>query len=154
MVKEEAPGLKPLPQFLQLDNTFLVLPDEQGMRIIDQHAAHERILFEDLWQQCQRQAVERQKLLLPVVVELDPAYYALALSLKNDFQALGFDLAEFGGRSIAIQSYPSVLGSIDLKPVFEEVLADLAGEVSTGVGAAAARARAGVACLPRGSAGS
>lgn len=112
--------------FLQVENTYIVLQDIKGVIIIDQHAAHERILFDELRLQFEQKRVEKQNLLLPVTLNVNKAQSVLLTEFKNLFQELGFDVEEFGGQTFAIHSYPAVLGDIDIKNELEGMIVEIA----------------------------
>ncbi len=110
-------GARQLPYF-QADNTYIVAPGKDGVVIIDQHAAHERVLFDELLKQRQNKKVEKQKLLIPVTVRLIEEH-------KNIFYELGFEVEDFGGDTFAVYSYPAALGEIDIGAEFEKIITDL-----------------------------
>jgi len=112
-------------KYLQANNTYVIFQDVDGLVIIDQHAAHERILFDKLMQGFKDKKIETQKLLLPVTVHLSKEEFILAGELNKLFEDMGFDIENFGEEALAINSYPAVLGEIDIASEFRNIIADL-----------------------------
>jgi DNA mismatch repair protein MutL len=98
----------PLKAF-QLYNSYLVLETPQGMLVIDQHALHERILFEQLRQRVQQGQLEVQPLLIPEPVELTPEQAAQTLEYRQVLAELGLEVEEFGTGTLLLRSYPLLL---------------------------------------------
>ncbi|MGH9405215.1 MAG: DNA mismatch repair endonuclease MutL [Terriglobia bacterium] len=103
-VDEFPPQLRPLGQVRE---SFIVATDDAGLWIIDQHVAHERILFEQRLRRLRDKAVESQRLLLPVVVELKPEQQAVLQEIADELAANGFDAEPFGRRTVAIKTAPA-----------------------------------------------
>jgi DNA mismatch repair protein MutL len=97
------------PKALQIHNAYLVLETPEGILVIDQHALHERILFEQFQQRLRQGPMERQRLLIPEPIELGGDMTALALSARNELQELGWEIDEFGPGTIVLHSYPTLL---------------------------------------------
>jgi DNA mismatch repair protein MutL len=95
---------------IQLHDAYLVVETPDGMLVIDQHALHERILFEQLRRRVQSGQLERQRLLIPEPVELSPAQAAAVLEHRADLAELGLEVSDFGGSTVLLGSYPAVLG--------------------------------------------
>lgn len=109
---------------------YIVVEDDEGVKLFDQHALHERILFEQLMARARGEApVERQGLLLPETLELSPAQAAVFDSeeARETLAALGFDAAEFGPRAIAVRAVPAVLKTARAARLLGDVLEALAG---------------------------
>ncbi len=123
----------PVPQYLQIHDSFIITQTEDGFLIIDQHALHERIIYEDL---CRRLAsdggdkLESQKLLVPESFELTDAGAQILEANKDLLLRLGIELEPFGPGVWAVQSFPSLLGSV--KPV--EFIIDMLDVLSDSVG--------------------
>ncbi|MEZ4571887.1 MAG: hypothetical protein R2849_16430 [Thermomicrobiales bacterium] len=81
-----------------------------GLYLVDQHAAHERILFEEIMREYVSRKPARQALLEPIVVELSPEQMQMLESCQDELHALGFEFDEFGSGSVALRALPSVLG--------------------------------------------
>ena len=110
----------------QIHNRYLVTENEVGMVVIDQHALHERVLYEQLRSRLSAGAMETQRLLIPEPVALPPAEVAAALEAKQTLAQLGIEIEPFGGDTILVSSYPAMLASISpgelLKSLVDEVL--------------------------------
>ncbi|MCD6659840.1 MAG: DNA mismatch repair endonuclease MutL [Lentimicrobium sp.] len=108
--------------FMQLNGRFVVTRVKSGLMIIDQQAAHERILFEKLTEKIELKRVHSQQLLFPVTVNLSAPDAELAGELKNDFASVGFQIEHFGGNSFIIQGVPAELKDENVQALFESVL--------------------------------
>jgi DNA mismatch repair protein MutL len=86
---------------------YILAPIKNGIVIIDQHAAHERILYEEALQSLKRGRTESQRLLFPVMFDMSPAEKEIVVSSREYFNALGFDVQDFGGRTIAVSAMPA-----------------------------------------------
>lgn len=110
---------------IQLHNTYLVAETDDGLVIIDQHALHERILFEDLLARLSRGPLESQRLLMPIVVEVPSEQVENLDVLRPSLLRLGMDVAPIGPDAVAIHAFPSFLDRFDpggfLKDVLERV---------------------------------
>ncbi|HMM43364.1 MAG TPA: DNA mismatch repair protein MutL, partial [Thermomicrobiales bacterium] len=109
----------------QIAATFIIAEGPDGMYMIDQHAAHERIMFERLMADYVARAPDRQLLLEPVALDLSPRSWEMYLSCRDDLSGLGFDLDEFGGASILIRAVPAKLRVRDPARMVEVVLDEL-----------------------------
>jgi len=105
----------------QIDNSFVVAQGGGAVVIVDQHAAHERIYYEKFLRQVQLGAISRQRLLMPVLLEMAPAVRGLLLANGTLLDQMGLELEDFGGGSIALKSTPALLSGDDV----EQVLADV-----------------------------
>jgi DNA mismatch repair protein MutL len=94
---------------LQVHNSYLVTQDEQGILIVDQHALHERIMFEELRERVLRQPLESQRLLMPATVPATPKRMALAEQLKPLLDRIGVELAPLGPATLAVHAFPTFL---------------------------------------------
>ena len=113
------PDLRPLGQ---LHDSFIVAAGRDGLWIIDQHVAHERILFEQVLRQRAAGTVEIQQLLMPVVVQLTPAQQFEYARIADELNFYGFETEPFGQRTIAIKASPAGIGSSDIEKVIVEIL--------------------------------
>ena len=93
----------------QLHDCYIVVATDTGLTVIDQHALHERILYEQFREKTLAGSVEKQKLLMPEAIELSPKEAALVLEQKNLLYELGFEVGEFGGSTVLISAYPAML---------------------------------------------
>jgi DNA mismatch repair protein MutL len=96
---------------IQLHDAYLVVETADGMLVIDQHALHERILFEQLKSRVRTGALEVQRLLIPEPVDLTPEQAARTLEHRVALAELGLGVEEFGGSTVLLTSYPAILGS-------------------------------------------
>ncbi len=113
---------------LQIHNRYLVAESDDGVMVIDQHALHERILYERLRERVLAGAIESQTLLVPQPVDLSPAETAAALEHRELLAQLGVGIEPFGGQSILVTSYPAMLANME--PV--EVLRGLVDQLLAG----------------------
>ncbi|MCZ2343658.1 MAG: DNA mismatch repair endonuclease MutL [Bacteroidales bacterium] len=103
--------LPPLPvgAALQVHNAYIVLEDTDGMLVIDQHALHERILYEQLRRRIRDGKLEVQRLLIPEPIELPAEQAAAVIAAQAELTELGLEVSEFGGNTILLSSYPTLL---------------------------------------------
>jgi DNA mismatch repair protein MutL len=111
--------LKPLGQ---IRDSFILAINPQGLWIIDQHVAHERVLFEKILDERGRRQVEAQRLLMPIIVELKPAQQAIFTEIAEELRRNGFEAEPFGIRTIAIQSAPAGITADDVARMLQELL--------------------------------
>ncbi len=124
---EPTSGTLPILRVLgQVGNAYIVAEGPNGMYLIDQHAAHERVCFERIRDQRRRQAVEVQGLLEPLPVELTPRQQELLEVYAEALAAHGFDLEHFGGRTYLVRSVPAMLRDQDAAASLAELLDFLA----------------------------
>ncbi|HSA77664.1 MAG TPA: DNA mismatch repair endonuclease MutL, partial [Nitrospirota bacterium] len=106
----------------QVHDSFIIAQSEQGMAIIDQHAAHERVLFEKLQDQFNSRNISVQNLLMPDQVELGPAQSSLLSEYLSEFNRFGFVIEEFGRGTFMIKAVPSLLVGADYRKLVLDVL--------------------------------
>ncbi|MGQ9632825.1 MAG: DNA mismatch repair endonuclease MutL [Bryobacteraceae bacterium] len=111
--------LRPLGQ---LHESFIVAAGRDGLWIIDQHVAHERVLFEQLLRQTREGTVESQRLLMPVIVELTPAQQIEYARIAEELHAAGFESEPFGQRTIAVKAVPAGVRAGDVEKILSEIL--------------------------------
>ncbi|SDT87541.1 DNA mismatch repair protein MutL [Verrucomicrobium sp. GAS474] len=115
-----------------LAKLYLVAESPEGLVLIDQHAAHERILFEKLLDRLRRREVESQRLLLPVTVELPPRESAFLESEIASLQAIGLGIAPFGARTFVVDALPPMIANTkhgaNVPELIRNLLADLQEE--------------------------
>ena len=130
-VSEEEPtlsalgSLKPLGQ---IRNSFIVAVNEDGLWIIDQHVAHERVLFERVRKQRATMKVESQRLLMPIVLELSPAQQAVFDEISEELAHNGFEAEPFGRRSVAVKAAPAGIESAAVEHMLHELLDQFSSE--------------------------
>lgn len=107
---------------VQFKNKYILTPVKSGLMIIDQHRAHERILYERLMQVLENQEVASQQQLFPETFELNASDAVLLTSILPDLRALGFDIREFGGNSFIINGTPGVLSAGSPIEIIESLL--------------------------------
>ena len=106
----------------QLHDSFILATGPDGLWIIDQHVAHERILFEKVLRQMAAGAVERQQLLMPILVDLTPTQQVEYSRIAAELEAVGFEIESFGPRTIAIKAAPADIGAAEVERVLFEIL--------------------------------
>jgi len=111
--------LRPLGQ---LHESFIIAAGRGGLWIIDQHVAHERILFERVLKQRAAGHVETQRLLMPLIVQLTPGQQIEYARIADELHAIGFESEPFGNRTIAVTAAPAAVGPADLEKVLAEIL--------------------------------
>ncbi|MDA8101174.1 MAG: DNA mismatch repair endonuclease MutL [Nitrospiraceae bacterium] len=116
-----------LQPLAQVHDSFIIAQDNDGMALIDQHAAHERVLFEKLQDQYAHGSIPQQNLLLPVQMELGHAESALLAGLLGELRNMGFQIEEFGGGTFMIKAVPALLAGGDHK----QLILDILGEIRT-----------------------
>jgi len=149
-----------LPAFQILDS-YIVLESPEGLVLIDQHAFHEKIIFEEVVRRMQEGRVESQRLLLPEVVDVPPSWMPISGEVARALAPFGFEIEPFGETAVAIHAFPGVLdretGGTDLgaivRAAFEsalehggKVLEEPGGEAPGALGAAVRRLAATIAC--------
>jgi DNA mismatch repair protein MutL len=116
------PVAPPSRPALQLHNAYLVTECEDGLVIIDQHALHERIMYEELLARLSRGPLESQRLLIPEVLPATPSQIALLENLQPLLGRLGIELAVFGPDSVAVQAFPTFLDRLEPGRFVRELL--------------------------------
>ncbi len=136
--------LRPLGQ---LHHSFIIAAGRSGLWIIDQHVAHERILFEQVLTQQASGRAEMQQLLMPVILQLTPEQQIEYARIEDELRASGFDTEPFGNRTIAVKAVPAAVGHADIERVIFEIL-EIAEEELRGVSLADLRRgiAASIAC--------
>lgn len=106
----------------QVHNRYLVTENEAGMVVIDQHALHERILYEQLREKVLAGQMEMQRLLVPEPVTLPPAETAAALEARDTLAQLGIEVEAFGGDTVLVSSYPAMLANLSPAEMLRQVV--------------------------------
>ena len=122
------PDLRPLGQ---LHESFIIAAARDGLWIIDQHVAHERILFEQVLKQRAAGTVEIQQLLMPLVMQLSPSQQFEYSRIADELNAYGFDTEPFGQRTIAIKAAPAGVRPSDIETIVVEILEVAESELRT-----------------------
>jgi DNA mismatch repair protein MutL len=124
-VSEEEPtlaSLSTLKPLGQIRNSFILAVNEDGLWIVDQHVAHERVLFEKILKQRAVHKVESQRLLMPIVLELSPAQQAAFAEISDELQHNGFEAEPFGARSVAVKVAPAGVDAASVEHMLHELL--------------------------------
>ena len=122
---EPHPGQDPLGDLRplgQIHESFIVAAGRDGLWIIDQHVAHERVLFEKILRDQAAGRAERQQLLMPLVIQLTAAQQVEYARIAGDLHATGFETQVFGTRTIAVEATPAGLNAADVEKVVFEIL--------------------------------
>jgi DNA mismatch repair protein MutL len=120
--------LRPLGQ---VQESFIVATNSQGLWIVDQHVAHERILFERHLRRRQEKKVESQRLLMPMMVELKPEQQATFQNIAAELVENGFEVDPFGQRTVAVQAAPAEIRAEDVERLLLEILDGIGRELRT-----------------------
>ena len=115
-------ALRDLRPLGQLHDSFIIAAGRDGLWIIDQHVAHERILFEQVLRERAAGTVEIQQLLMPLVLQLTPAQQIEYARIADELNAHGFDTEPFGQRTVAIKAAPAGVGPADIEKIVFEIL--------------------------------
>jgi DNA mismatch repair protein MutL len=110
----------------QLHDSYIVAQTEGGLVLVDQHAAHERLVYERMKAALAAGGVPRQGLLLPEVVDLDPARVELLLHRRAELERLGLALEAFGEGAVLVRELPALLGNPDVRELIRDLARDLA----------------------------
>ena len=111
--------LRPLGQ---IHESFIVAAGRDGLWIVDQHVAHERILFEKILRERAAGRVETQRLLMPLIIQLTPGQQVEYARIADELHAVGFETEPFGNRTIAVKAAPAAVASADLEKILADIL--------------------------------
>jgi len=140
-------SLRTLRPLGQIRNSFILAVNEDGLWIIDQHVAHERVLFEKVLRQRSAQQVESQRLLMPLVIDLTPAQQAIFGEIAEELAHNGFEAEPFGTRSVAVKSAPAGVDSAQIEHMLNEIFEQLTREdQAINLEAVRTRIAASIAC--------
>jgi DNA mismatch repair protein MutL len=118
-VESLSPNIRPLGQ---LDESFIIATDNEGLLLIDQHVAHERVLFDKYRALETARRAESQQMLIPETFDLTPAQAAAFDTISGELESYGFDLMRLSGRTVAIKATPADLPASEARNVLSEVL--------------------------------
>ena len=113
------------PVMWQVHNTYILAETRAGLVLVDQHSAHERVLYEEIVRQFDAGAAESQRLLFPLTLRLSPAEYALVEQIQGVLERAGFEVEPFGGRSIIVHAVPNPHPYFDAERCLREMIAEL-----------------------------
>ena len=140
-------SLRTLRPLGQIRNSFILAVNEDGLWIIDQHVAHERVLFEKVLRQRAAQKVESQRLLMPLVIELTPAQQAIFSEIAEELAHNGFEAEPFGARSVAVKLAPAGVDAAQIEHMLNEIFEQLRREdQAINLEAVRTRIAASIAC--------
>ncbi len=122
------PPVDSRPPLFQIANTYICEERSDGIALIDQHALHERVIFEEIQERLERAPLESQQLLIPAVVDLSKPEVALLTAEKDNLAALGVHLAAFGQDAVAVSAVPAVLGEGSSEGLLHDFLAEFGGD--------------------------
>jgi len=140
-------SLRTLRPLGQIRNSFILAVNEDGLWIVDQHVAHERVLFERILRQRTAKQVESQRLLMPLVIELTPAQQAIFSDIAEELARNGFEAEPFGTRSVAVKIAPAGVDAAQVEHMLNEILEQLTREdQAINLEAVRTRIAASIAC--------
>src|SRR5438445_7736929 len=146
-VSELAPSLASLKPLGQIRESFILAVNREGLWIVDQHVAHERVLFEKVLKQRSAEKVESQRMLMPLILELTPAQQAVFTEISDELAGNGFEAEPFGTRSIAIKVAPAGIEACDIEHMLHDLLDQISHEEQIlNMDTVRARIAASIAC--------
>ena len=111
---------------MQVHNRYLITASDDGIVVIDQHALHERVIYEQLREKVLQHEVEKQRLLVPEPVQLSPTEAATVLQSQQLLADLGIDVEDFGGDTVLVSSYPAMLANFNPAEIIRQLAEELA----------------------------
>jgi DNA mismatch repair protein MutL len=124
---ETVADIRPMIPLGQLRDTFIIAVDDEGVAIIDQHVAHERVLFEQVMEKLTSGRMESQRLLTPLLIEMSAAGRQSLAHYAQTLDRFGFEIEEFGGDSLRLSAVPAVLDPATCEAVIRALAEDLEG---------------------------
>ena len=112
----------------QVHENYIIAQTTDGMVIVDQHAAHERLVYEKLKHQMAENGVATQGLLIPEIVELSDGDCARLLDVADDLAKFGLGIEAFGGSAVAVRETPAILGEVNAEAMIRDILDELADQ--------------------------
>jgi DNA mismatch repair protein MutL len=144
--QDVAAPAQPIPPLFQLRHTYIGFEHESGLVLIDQHSAHERVLYEQFMHTLESGAAPAQRLLLPLTLHLGPAEGEAFDSNREYLERLGFEVEGFGGHTLIVNTVPMPHPRFDAERCLRETLDSLTGDRVAGAAAKHERLAATVAC--------
>jgi DNA mismatch repair protein MutL len=117
--------LGPAASMWQVHNTYILAETRQGLILVDQHSAHERVLYEEIVRGFDSGEVASQRLLFPLTLRLSPAEYAIVEQVTGVLERAGFEVEPFGGRAIIVHAVPNPHPYFDAERCLREVIGEL-----------------------------
>jgi DNA mismatch repair protein MutL len=125
---DPTPGTRhPTPPLLQVFDTYILFQTDGGVAIVDQHSAHERVLYEDVMRQLTGDGAPAQRLLLPLTLDFGPAELEAIEAHRELLARVGFEIEPFSGRSVVVHTAPNPHPRFEAARCLQELVADLAG---------------------------
>ncbi|MGR3562519.1 MAG: DNA mismatch repair endonuclease MutL [Heliomarina sp.] len=109
----------------QVHENYIIAQTENGMVIVDQHAAHERLVYEKLKRQMAENGVAAQALLIPEIVEMSEGDCARLMEIADDLTRMGLTIEPFGGGAVAVRETPAILGEVNAEAMLKDILDEL-----------------------------
>ena len=125
--QQTADGRRLMPPLLQLFDTYIVFQTDQAATIVDQHSAHERVLYEDVMRQLSGDGAPAQRLLLPLTLDFTPVELDAIEAHRELLARVGYEIEPFSGRSIVVHTAPNPHPRFEAARCLQELVADLAG---------------------------
>jgi len=125
---EKAPSMMPIAQIAK---SYILAENEEGLILIDQHAAHERVQFEKLMDEFEKSEAQKQQLLLPITIEFSTLECEIFNQHKETFIKLGFEIELFGKNTFIVQSVPSIIARENIEQIILNVISDLSEDKQT-----------------------
>lgn len=119
--------IKPMIPLGQFRDTFIVAVDDEGVAIIDQHVAHERVLFERVMERLTAGRLESQQLLIPMLLDVAPSAHQALVSRAAELERFGFEIESFGGATIKVTAVPALLSAEESTKALLALAEDLEG---------------------------
>jgi DNA mismatch repair protein MutL len=113
------------PEMWQVHDTYIFTETRGGLIIVDQHSAHERVMYEQIMRDFDERERDSQRLLFPITLRLSPAEFAVVEELGGLFGRMGFEIEPFGGRAVIIHAVPSIHPYFDPERCLREMIAEL-----------------------------
>jgi len=123
----EPASIRPMIPLGQFRDTFIIAIDDEGIAIIDQHVAHERVLFEQVMERLTSGPLESQRLLTPMLIEMSPAQRQSLIPHAATLEKFGLEIEEFGGDSVRLSAVPAVLDPSECEAAVRALAEDLEG---------------------------
>jgi DNA mismatch repair protein MutL len=109
----------------QMANSYIICQSEEGLVIVDQHAAHERVMYEQLKEYARNKSSKSQQLLVPIQVDLSNSELETLKQAQPILKNIGFDIQEFGGQTVLISAIPDKFSKNDIEDIFRGLMSDL-----------------------------
>jgi DNA mismatch repair protein MutL len=119
--------IKPMIPLGQFRDTFIIAVDDEGVAIIDQHVAHERVLFERVMERLTKGPLESQRLLVPMIIDVAPSAQQALVNRAGELERLGFEVESFGAATVKVSAVPALLGTEDSARTLLALAEDLEG---------------------------